>query len=86
MSPRPAPSCHWTCLLILDAGTREPRMQRLVARNIVRLMHACTLIFKKFILFFQKGKMVWKRIRNPNLEKENVGENPRKTHKRHRTF
>jgi hypothetical protein len=36
-SPRPAPSCHWTHLLILDAGTREPRMQRLVARSIARL-------------------------------------------------
>jgi hypothetical protein len=39
-SPRPAPSSHWTRLLILDAGTREPRMQRLVARIIARLMRA----------------------------------------------
>jgi hypothetical protein len=37
-SPRPAPSCHWTRLLILDTATREPRMQRLVARS--RLMRA----------------------------------------------
>jgi hypothetical protein len=29
-SPMPAPSSHWTLLLILEAGTREPRMQRLV--------------------------------------------------------
>jgi hypothetical protein len=41
-SPRPAPSSHWTLLLILDAGTREPQMQRLVARNIARLMRAFT--------------------------------------------
>jgi hypothetical protein len=41
-SPRPAPSSHWTRLLILDAGTREPRMQRLVARSIARLMRAFT--------------------------------------------
>jgi hypothetical protein len=39
-SPTPAPSSHWTRLLISDAGTREPRMQRLVARNIARLMRA----------------------------------------------
>jgi hypothetical protein len=37
-SPRPAPPSHWTRLLILDAGTREPRMQILVARSIARLM------------------------------------------------
>jgi hypothetical protein len=36
-SPRPAPSSHGTRLLILDAGTREPRIQRLV-----RLMRALT--------------------------------------------
>jgi hypothetical protein len=41
-SPRPAPSSHWTCLLILDAGTPEPRMQRFVARSIARLMRAFT--------------------------------------------
>jgi hypothetical protein len=41
-SPRPAPSSHWTLLLILEAGTREPRMQRFVARNIARLMRAFT--------------------------------------------
>jgi hypothetical protein len=41
-SPRPAPSSHWTRLLILNAGTREPRMQRLVARSIARLMRAFT--------------------------------------------
>jgi hypothetical protein len=40
--PRPAPSCHWTRLLILDAGTREPRMQILVARIIARLMRSFT--------------------------------------------
>jgi hypothetical protein len=39
-SPRPAPSSHWTRLLILDAGTREPQMQRSVARSIARLMRA----------------------------------------------
>jgi hypothetical protein len=26
--------------------------------------------FPKFSFLFPKGKMVWKRIRNPNLEKE----------------
>jgi hypothetical protein len=41
-SPRSAPSSDWTRLLILDAGTREPRMQRLVARGIARLMRAFT--------------------------------------------
>jgi hypothetical protein len=41
-SPRPTPSCNWTHLLLLDAGTREPRMQRLVARSIARLMRAFT--------------------------------------------
>jgi hypothetical protein len=41
-SPRPAPSCHWTRLLILEAGTREPRMQRSVARKIARLIRALT--------------------------------------------
>jgi hypothetical protein len=41
-SPRPAPSSHWTLLLILDAGSREPRMQILVARSIARLMRAFT--------------------------------------------
>jgi hypothetical protein len=39
---RPAPSSHWTRLLILDAGTRELRMQILVARSIARLMRALT--------------------------------------------
>jgi hypothetical protein len=41
-SPRPAPSSHWTRLLILDDGTREPRMQKLVAHSIARLMRAFT--------------------------------------------
>jgi hypothetical protein len=34
-SPRSAPSRHRTRLLILDAGTREPRTQRLVALSII---------------------------------------------------
>jgi hypothetical protein len=38
-SPRPAPSSHWTRLLILDARTPEPRVQRLVARSNARLMN-----------------------------------------------
>ncbi len=41
-SPRPAPSSHWTLLLILDAGTREPLPQRFVARNIARVIRAVT--------------------------------------------
>jgi hypothetical protein len=41
-SPRPAPYSHWTLLLILKAGTREPRMQRFVARNIARFIRAFT--------------------------------------------
>jgi hypothetical protein len=41
-SPIPPPSFNWTRLLILDAGTREPRMQRLAASTMSRLMRAFT--------------------------------------------
>jgi hypothetical protein len=46
-SPRPAPSSHWTRLLLLYAGTREPRMQRLVARSIARLMRALQILLQQ---------------------------------------
>jgi hypothetical protein len=39
-SPRAAQSSHRTRLLILNAGSREPRMQISVVRSIARLMHA----------------------------------------------